>query len=129
MDRTQRSVLRLENLHQEQCRRVHITLTASRPVKSAIFYAEMSERFKEPVLKTGDTERYRGFESHSPRHIKEGSSVYVIKLPSGVYLVEGVRSWSPTMFSYEATSYESKRKAYISGKKFLGNLAFFMERL
>ncbi len=27
-------------------------------------HGEVSERFKEPVLKTGDTERYRGFESH-----------------------------------------------------------------
>ena len=27
-------------------------------------YGEVSERFKEPVLKTGDTARYRGFESH-----------------------------------------------------------------
>ena len=27
----------------------------------------MSERFMEPVLKTGDTETYRGFESHSLR--------------------------------------------------------------
>ena len=30
---------------------------------------EMSERFKEPVLKTGDTAMCRGFESHSLRHI------------------------------------------------------------
>ena len=29
----------------------------------------MSERFKEPVLKTGDPERGRGFESHSLRQI------------------------------------------------------------
>ncbi len=29
----------------------------------------MSERFKEPVLKTGDTAMCRGFESHSLRHI------------------------------------------------------------
>ncbi len=29
---------------------------------------EMSEWFKEPVLKTGDTATYRGFESHSLRH-------------------------------------------------------------
>ena len=41
-------------------------------LKSAILYAEMSEWFKEPVLKTGDTERYRGFESHSPRHLYQG---------------------------------------------------------
>ena len=34
-----------------------------------IFYGhgEMSEGFKEPVLKTGDTATYRGFESHSLR--------------------------------------------------------------
>ena len=31
-------------------------------------YGEMSEWFKEPVLKTGDSERDRGFESHSLRH-------------------------------------------------------------
>ncbi len=31
---------------------------------------EMSERFKELVLKTSDTERYRGFESHSLRQSK-----------------------------------------------------------
>ena len=29
---------------------------------------EMSEWFKEPVLKTGDLARDRGFESHSLRH-------------------------------------------------------------
>ena len=29
---------------------------------------EVSERFKEPVLKTGDAERHRGFESHPLRH-------------------------------------------------------------
>ena len=29
---------------------------------------EMSERFKEPVLKTGDAATHRGFESHSLRH-------------------------------------------------------------
>ena len=30
---------------------------------------EMSERFKEPVLKTGDAATHRGFESHSLRQI------------------------------------------------------------
>jgi hypothetical protein len=30
---------------------------------------EVSEWFKEPVLKTGDSERNRGFESHSLRHL------------------------------------------------------------
>ena len=32
-------------------------------------YGEMSERFKEPVLKTGDPATGRGFESHSLRQI------------------------------------------------------------
>ena len=32
---------------------------------------EMSERFKEPVLKTGDAATHRGFESHSLRQIKK----------------------------------------------------------
>ena len=31
---------------------------------------EMSERFKEPVLKTGDAATHRGFESHSLRQIE-----------------------------------------------------------
>ena len=31
-------------------------------------FGEMSERFKEPVLKTGDGATHRGFESHSLRH-------------------------------------------------------------
>ena len=31
---------------------------------------EMSERFKEPVLKTGDAATHRGFESHSLRHVE-----------------------------------------------------------
>ena len=30
-------------------------------------FGEMSERFKEPVLKTGDAAMRRGFESHSLR--------------------------------------------------------------
>ena len=35
-------------------------------------FGEMSERFKEPVLKTGDPATGRGFESHSLRHILSG---------------------------------------------------------
>ena len=35
----------------------------------------MSERFMEPVLKTGDTETYRGFESHSLRQKKPSAFV------------------------------------------------------
>ena len=31
-------------------------------------FGEVSEWFKEPVLKTGDSERGRGFESHPLRH-------------------------------------------------------------
>ena len=37
---------------------------------------EMSERFKEPVLKTGDGATHRGFESHSLRHIKIALETY-----------------------------------------------------
>ena len=33
-------------------------------------FGEMSERFKEPVLKTGDGATHRGFESHSLRQQK-----------------------------------------------------------
>ncbi len=51
----------------------------------------MSERFKEPVLKTGDGETHRGFESHSLRHVckpplrvafmlNEGSGVGVLAI-------------------------------------------------
>ncbi len=38
-----------------------LRLKATRP------YGEVSEWFKEPVLKTGDPARDRGFESHSLR--------------------------------------------------------------
>ena len=50
-----------------------------------IFYAiiiklipdgEVSERFKEPVLKTGDAAMHRGFESHSLRHISAKTEKY-----------------------------------------------------
>ena len=37
---------------------------------------EMSERFKEPVLKTGDGATHRGFESHSLRQIKKALEIY-----------------------------------------------------
>ena len=36
-------------------------------------HGEMSERFKEPVLKTGDGATHRGFESHSLRQITHPS--------------------------------------------------------
>ena len=35
---------------------------------NASYNGEVSEWFKEPVLKTGDSERDRGFESHPLRH-------------------------------------------------------------
>ena len=49
----------------------------SSPASPAIFYlfekfiisGEVSEWFKELVLKTSDAERHRGFESHPLRHI------------------------------------------------------------
>ncbi len=44
-------------------------------------FGEMSERFKEPVLKTGDPATGRGFESHSLRHL---SSVRQIVIRFGV---------------------------------------------
>ena len=46
---------------------------------------EMSERFKELVLKTSDTERYQGFESLSLRqlHITYLSSLYTEDYSSG----------------------------------------------
>ena len=49
-------------------------------------YGEVSEWFKEPVLKTGDAAMHRGFESHSLRHSvshKEHGSL-MIKLDSGL---------------------------------------------
>ena len=36
--------------------------------RTEIIYGEVSERFKELVLKTSDAERHRGFESHPLRH-------------------------------------------------------------
>ena len=37
----------------------------------------MSERFKEPVLKTGDGATHRGFESHSLRQIRTPAGVRI----------------------------------------------------
>ena len=48
---------------------------------------EMSERFKEPVLKTGDTAMCRGFESHSLRQLFPKQSIrsgVVPKRPKGL---------------------------------------------
>ena len=45
----------------------------------------MSERFKEPVLKTGDGATHRGFESHSLRQYydipRQGDVVLLIEYP------------------------------------------------
>ena len=38
---------------------------------------EMSERFKEPVLKTGDGSAHRGFESHSLRQVKTAEDIFL----------------------------------------------------
>ena len=49
------------------------------PVKygiiNSVTYGEMSERFKELVLKTSDSERGRGFESHLLRYAEAGYRV------------------------------------------------------
>ena len=49
-------------------------------------YGEVSEWFKELVLKTSDTERYRGFESHLLRilQLKSGRH-WIAHLLSGVF--------------------------------------------
>ena len=44
----------------------------------------MSERFKEPVLKTGDGATHRGFESHSLRHF-----FYIVFIRSDTQEAEG----------------------------------------
>ena len=36
------------------------------------FFGQVSERFKELVLKTSDAKNVRGFESHSDRHVCRG---------------------------------------------------------
>ncbi len=44
----------------------------------------MSERFKEPVLKTGDPATGRGFESHSLRHIFSENRIFTSYIGFGV---------------------------------------------
>ena len=54
-------------------------------------FGEVSEWFKEPVLKTGDSERGRGFESHLLRFfngISARSSGYVII----IYILSNIQS-------------------------------------
>ena len=50
-------------------------------------FGEMSERFKEPVLKTGDPATGRGFESHSLRHFILSAILFQIR--SGTQEAEG----------------------------------------
>jgi hypothetical protein len=50
----------------------------------AFLFGEVSERFKELVLKTSDVERHRGFESHPLRHFEIGE---VLKLAEEVPLL------------------------------------------
>ena len=45
--------------------------------QTIIYCGEVSERFKEPVLKTGDPGRDRGFESHPLRFLKEALEDFV----------------------------------------------------
>ena len=59
-------------------------------------FGEMSERFKEPVLKTGDGATHRGFESHS---LRQKSST-----PAGVLLFwrrDGIRKDVPGLWPGE----------------------------
>ena len=54
-------------------------------------FGEMSERFKEPVLKTGDPATGRGFESHSLRHFLSAQKNIVLthRIWSGTQEAEG----------------------------------------
>lgn len=101
-------------------------------LKSAIFYAEVSEGFKELVLKTSDSARGRGFESHPQRHnnfTRSVESVYVVKLLSGAFLVIGSVTWSLTMLQYEATRFKTEREAVVAGRNLLGGRPFSAVRV
>ena len=101
-------------------------------LKSAIFYAEVSEGFKELVLKTSDSARGRGFESHPQRHnnfIRGVESVYVVKLLSGAFLVKGKVTWSITMLQYEATRFKTELAALAAGRTLLGDRPFSIVRV
>ena len=47
---------------------IYFVLSAKLTANKHIYCGEVSEWFKEPVLKTGDSARGRGFESHPLRH-------------------------------------------------------------
>ncbi len=49
-------------------------------------YGELSERFKEPVLKTGDGETHREFESHTLRQKRSAPGVRIFFLDTHVIL-------------------------------------------
>ena len=59
------------------------------PVKygiiNSVTYGEMSERFKELVLKTSDSERGRGFESHSLRQQLFVFMIFILPLILEMY--------------------------------------------
>ena len=50
---------------------------------------EVSEWFKEPVLKTGDSERGRGFESHLLRLVLQYHNIDTIQLWRSTQVAEG----------------------------------------
>ena len=52
-----------------RCLISYILFPASESEALLLLNGQVSEWFKEPVLKTGDTATYRGFESHPVRHI------------------------------------------------------------
>ena len=61
-----------------QCRKAIKSLS-----QIALVYGELSERFKEPVLKTGDSERNLGFESLTLRKKEDtGKGVLFFNLSS-----------------------------------------------
>ena len=63
----------------------------SRTIAAKIICGEVSEWFKELVLKTSDTERYRGFESHLLRHIRLFGSHWLILIWRSTQEAEGAR--------------------------------------
>ena len=92
----------------------------------------MSEGFKELVLKTSDSARGRGFESHPQRHnnfTRSVESVYVVKLLSGAFLVKGRVTWSITMLQYEATRFKTELAAVVAGRNLLGGRPFSAVRV
>ena len=59
-------------------------------------YGEVSERFKEPVLKTGDAATHRGFESPPLRHI---------------FAIEKTTAYAAVFFLYEYKTLQRSKDA------------------